>query len=132
MDNNQFKLLIVEDEAVMLNTLSARFRQEKYDVLEANNGAKGLSMALQEHPDLILLDIVMPDMDGLEMLKKLREDGWGKDAKVIILTNVTELDRLADALTSGSYDYLLKTDWELDDIVKKVKAKLALSATVNT
>lgn len=73
------KILIVEDEESLLKTLGEKFTLEGFEVVKAQNGVEGLRVALQEHPDLILLDIVMPVMGGMEMLGKLRQDDWGKN-----------------------------------------------------
>lgn len=115
---------IVEDEVSLLEVLSDKFVKEGFNVLQAKNGDEGLKVALAEHPDIILLDIIMPVMDGMTMLKKLREDSWGKDAKVIILTNLSDNEKTAQALDGGSDDYLVKSDWKIEDVVKKVEEKL--------
>ncbi len=123
------KILIVEDEAILLRALSDRCREEGFDVLEAKDGEDGLSLALEEHPDLILLDILMPKMDGIAMLQNMRQDEWGKHVPVIILTNVTDSATVAkgmDAGIAGTYDYLVKTDWSLADVMKKIRAKLGM------
>ncbi|PIR92396.1 response regulator [Candidatus Falkowbacteria bacterium CG10_big_fil_rev_8_21_14_0_10_44_15] len=119
------KILIVEDEALMLRSLSDKFREEKFTVLEANDGANGLDSALANHPDIILLDIIMPKMDGLTVLEKLRQDEWGKEVPVIILTNLSDSDKVAEAMKNRAYDFLVKADWKLEDIVRKVNEKLA-------
>jgi len=115
------KILIVEDEETLANVISDKLSQEKYRTFIARNGRDGLDAALKEKPDLILLDIIMPVMDGLAMLKELRQDKWGSTAKVIILTNLTEAETTAEAMEHGVHDFLVKTDWKLEDIVKKVK-----------
>lgn len=115
---------IVEDELSLLEVLSDKFIKEGFKVLQAKNGDEGLRVALTEHPDIILLDIIMPVMDGMTMLKKLREDNWGKDAKVVILSNLSDNEKTAEALNSGSNDYLVKSDWKIEDVVKKVEEKL--------
>jgi two-component system OmpR family response regulator len=99
--------------------------REGFDVFEAKNGKEGLEIALAKHPDIILLDIIMPVMDGMTMLTKLREDVWGADAKVFILTNLSDTKKVADAITQGSYDYLVKTDWTLEDIIIRIRERLA-------
>ena len=81
-------------------------------------------MAMQHHPDLILLDIIMPVMDGMTMLKKLRADEWGKKAEVIILTNLGDNEKVAEAMSQGSFDYLVKSDWNIADVAELVKKKL--------
>ena len=81
-------------------------------------------MALDEHPDLILLDLKMPVVDGHEVLKALSEDEWGKTAKISILTASADMDTLSKTLEMGGMDYMVKTDWKLDDIVQKIKTKI--------
>lgn len=117
-------ILIVEDEPALLKALVEKFSQENLSVLEASNGQEGLSKAIEEHPDIILLDIIMPVMDGMTMLKKLREDGWGKTAEVILLTNLSNTEKISSALELGTYDYLVKTDWKIADLVAKVHERL--------
>lgn len=115
---------IVEEDAPLRNVLKDKLIREGFDVLEAKNGKQGLDVALRNHPDLILLDILMPVMNGITMLKKLRKDAWGKNVKVIMLTNLSENEKVADAMMQGSHDYFVKSDWKIDDIVAKIKEKL--------
>jgi DNA-binding response OmpR family regulator len=118
------KILVVEDDLVLQKIISDKLTKENYQVVCANDGEQGLAAALQNHPDLILLDLVMPKMDGLSMLKKLREDIWGKDARVIITTNLADDSKTEEGMKHGVYDYLVKTEWSLDDLILKVKDKV--------
>ncbi len=118
------KILIVEDEKSLREPLSKALKKEGFEVFEAENGEEGLDVAKKEHPNLILTDIVMPKMDGLSMLKELRKDRWGKNVHAIILTVLNEDKKVIDALQEGVYDYLIKSDWEVDNVVNKVKEKL--------
>jgi len=118
------KILIVEDEEPILRALVDKFTREGFETLEARNGEEGLEIALREHPDLILLDIIMPKMDGMTMLHKLREDTWGEQVPVIILTNLSEAEKMKEAMEAGVFDFLVKTNWRLEDVVKKVREKL--------
>ncbi|HSR89169.1 MAG TPA: response regulator [Candidatus Udaeobacter sp.] len=118
------KILIVEDELDLLGVLAQKFDMEKFEVFKAANGQLGLEEALKSHPDLILLDIIMPVMDGVTMLKMLREDSWGKDVPVILLTNLSDESKIAEAMQHGVYDYLVKADWNINDVVAKVKSRL--------
>jgi two-component system alkaline phosphatase synthesis response regulator PhoP len=118
------KILIIDDEAVLLNLLSSKIRQAGFSVIEAHDGDEGLQKALEEHPDLILLDILMPKMDGVTVLKKLRHDPWGEKALVIILSNLNTAEAVEKSLANGAYDYLIKIDYTLDDLVDIVKKKM--------
>lgn len=120
----QRKILIVEDEPALANALAEKFLFGGYSVIQAVNGEEGLQLALEQHPDMILLDIVMPKMDGMTMLKKLREDAWGQQAEVIVLTNLSDNTKLAEAMQLGSYDFLIKTDWQIEHVLEKVKERL--------
>jgi DNA-binding response OmpR family regulator len=122
------KILIVEDEAPLRNAVSDILTFEGFTVFQAKNGQEGLDLALVEHPDLILLDLMMPVMDGLTMLEKLRHDQeYGKGASVILLTNINDPEKVAQATEAGSYDFLVKSDWNIEDVVKKIKTRVGLS-----
>lgn len=119
------KILIIEDEKPLRSALHDKLSREGFSViLEAQNGKDGLEIALREHPDMILLDIVMPVMDGMTMLRELRKDAWGKDVKVIILTNLSDNEKVGEAVSGGAYDYLVKTDWRLEDVISKIRERL--------
>lgn len=131
-DTEKKTILIVEDESALLRALVNKFTKEGFNVLEAKNGKEGMDVALKMHPDLLMLDIMMPNMDGMMMLKKIREDEWGKSVPAIFLTNVSDPEKIGRIIESGGYDlsgvydYIVKTDWKLEDIVKRVKEKLSL------
>lgn len=121
------KILIVEDETPLRNAVSDILTFEGFEVFQAKNGQEGLDSALKEHPDLILLDLMMPVMDGLTMLEKLRQDAdYGKKAAVILLTNINDPEKVAMATEAGSYDFLVKSDWNIEDVVKKIKGRLGI------
>lgn len=122
------KVLIVEDEEDLREALADQLSREGFDVREAHNGEKGLYYALKERPDLILLDIVMPKMDGMTMMRKLREENtWGKEVPIILLTNLSADDRIMRGITKHEPAYyLVKSDWKIEDVVEKVKEKLGI------
>ncbi|MFA5125028.1 MAG: response regulator [Patescibacteria group bacterium] len=120
------KLLVIDDEPIVLKALSSQFDAKEIEVLLAKDGAEGLKLAKKEKPDLILLDLVMPKMDGLEMLAKLRKDKWGKKAEVVILSNLSDSAKVAQAVALGTFEYLVKVDWNVADVATKVKKKLGL------
>lgn len=117
-------ILIVEDEQSLRNAQKLAFKNEGYEVLEAVNGKIGLEMALSRHPDVIVLDIIMPEMDGIGFLKNLREDDWGFDAKVVLFTNGDDAQTLPDSIRMGVHNYLIKSETSLQEIVKIVKGEL--------
>lgn len=120
----QKKILIVEDEALLLDALRDKLTREGFEIKQSKNGQEGLTMAFEQHPDLILLDIMMPEMGGMEMLKELRESQWGKTAKVILLTNVSDFEKVKEGLDLKVTDYLVKSNWDIDALVKKIREKL--------
>jgi CheY-like chemotaxis protein len=122
------KILVVEDEKTVLKALVEKFTGEGFDTLSAENGEDGLSLALEKKPDLILLDLIMPKMTGIQMMRRLRESpGYGEKVPIIILTNLSANDRitLEAAKDEPSY-YLVKADWKINDVVQKVKETLGL------
>jgi len=124
---NKKKILIVEiveDEAALSNALSDKFTHEHFQVLKARNGEEGLSIALSQRPDIILLDIIMPVMDGITMLHRLREDEWGKKAHVVVLTNVSDMSGIARAIDNRAFEYYVKSDTQIENIVESVKRNL--------
>ena len=118
------KILIVEDDKVLLNLMRDQLSAQGYEVLGASNGQDGLDLALKTHPDLILVDVVMPVMSGMEMTERLREDEWGKDVDIVVLTNLVSGKNIAEFLEKGAYDYLMKSDWSMEDLIKIVEKKL--------
>lgn len=119
------KILIAEDEAILRGVLVDMIKQSGFLTLEAGDGQEGLGKALSEHPDLILLNILMPKMDGMTMLKKLREDEWGKSVPVVILTNVEPDDKALEEIVEykASY-YFIKTKISLEKIIDKIRGLL--------
>jgi len=118
------KILIVEDDRSLLKILTEKFANEGYDISEAVNGEEGLEKALSLKPDLILLDILMPVMDGMTMLRELRKHEAGKNIPVMVLTNLSDPQKALEATEVQVFDYLVKSDWKLEDVVDKVQKKL--------
>jgi DNA-binding response OmpR family regulator len=120
--NDQKKLiLVVEDELAQREILNYRLKKEGYDVISVKDGEDGLKIALEKHPDLILLDIIMPKKNGLDMVNELRRDAWGKTAKVIILTNLSTPKDVQKALDEEVYEYLVKSDTKIETVVSKIE-----------
>lgn len=125
MGDTTKKILIVEDEIDMREALVDELTRSGFATLIAKNGKEGLASALRDRPDLILLDIIMPEMDGMAMMKQLRTDAWGKTVPIIILTNASANDKILQGVVADepSY-YLVKSDWNLADVVGRIKEVL--------
>lgn len=118
------KILVVEDEIALATALTENLTQEGFEVLHAKDGLEGIGLALSSKPDLILLDILIPKMDGLAVLNKLRQDPWGKNVPVMVLSNLNQPANVAAAIDDNVSEYLVKVDWKIEDIVKKIREKL--------
>lgn len=114
-------ILIIEDEQDIREAMAEGILQAGFKVSTAENGVVGLEKALNEHPDLILLDIVMPLMNGHQLLEKLRQDQWGKSIPVIMLTSMDDVKNIATAHSSKIEDYVIKAHHSLEEIVQKVR-----------
>ncbi len=120
-ENKYKKILLVEDDESVVSVLKKKSAEENFELIMSENGEDGLKKAETIKPNLILLDIIMPKMDGMEMLKKMRATNWGKNIPVIILTNLSNPFHEEEAKKLNVVDYLIKTDCHLEDIFKKIK-----------
>ena len=119
------RILLVEDEELIGQALVDKLTREGFEVTWAKNGVSGLEQTAALVPDLILLDIIMPKMDGITMLKKLQADELGRKIPILILTNLSDNRKVEEAMTSGAYDYLVKTEWTLEELVAKMREVLS-------
>lgn len=117
-------ILIIEDEKDLAVMLKEVLEEAGFEVLITGDGVEGLRNILEKHPDLVLLDLNLPKMDGLTLLKKIRENEGGKDIPFVILSNISDITSISKAMGEGVYDYLIKSDWKLEDVVSKVKKTL--------
>jgi len=115
------KILFIEDEAALQEAFGEVLKQKKYKVTSALNGGIGLRLAKSEKPDLILLDLVLPEMSGLEVLEKLKKDQETKDIPVIVLTNLERVAEVDKAIELGANTYLVKMQYKLDEIIGKIE-----------
>lgn len=118
------KILIIEDDESLSRMISDRFEEDGFSIIKAFNGEEGLHKAFAEKPDIILLDLILPKMDGITVLKRLREDTWGSTANVIVLSNLFRAEIDGEAINQHVDAYLLKTEWNPEDLVTKVKEVL--------
>lgn len=120
-------ILVIEDEVDLREAMMDALNEEGYQVTGAENGQVGLEVAFREHPDMILLDLMMPVMDGQEMFRKLREDEWGRNANVVILTAMDDVNNIGLAHEAKPLDYFIKAHHSLDDLVKQIRLLLYTS-----
>jgi len=118
---NKTKILVVDDEPNIVQTLQDRLEMNEYIVVTAGNGKDGLNAALKEMPDIILLDVIMPIMDGHEMLEALRRHPDGKDIAVIMLTARSQTKDIARANACGIEDYIVKP-FDLSELLEKIES----------
>lgn len=120
-----YKVAIIEDDQAISQMYRFKFEAEGFEVQTAENGALGLELAEKMQPDIILLDLMMPEMTGDEMLRKLRAAPWGKSVKVIILTNMGEQELPEGLRELGISDLILKADMTPRQVAEVVKKHLA-------
>jgi DNA-binding response OmpR family regulator len=118
-------IAIVEDDQAISQMYRIKFEAEAYKVETAENGILGLELIEKFKPDIVLLDLMMPEMSGDEMLKKLRSTTWGKSVKVIILTNVGEQEVPEDLKQLGVSAFILKADMTPKQVAELVKKHLS-------
>ena len=118
------RVLLVEDDPFIRDIYNVKFSQEGFEVYLAENGTEALKKMEQFVPDVILLDIVMPYMDGMETLKNIRNREEWKKIPVIMLTNISEKEKIEESEGYGVSDYLIKSHFTPSEVVQKVKALL--------
>lgn len=121
MTTDKKTILIIDDDESYRQIFSNALVAEGFLVLDAKNGKEGLLMALDKKPDLILLDLGLPDIDGLDLLDDIRKDEWGKKAKVFVVTNTSNPTKLSEAIQKESFVYLVKSDMSIQELVSKIK-----------
>lgn len=124
--SKETKILLVEDDSFLASVYATKFELEGFTVLHAPDGEAGLKMAEKNLPDIILLDILMPKMDGFEALHRLKMDPKLVNIPVIMLTNLGQKDDVEKCLKEGAVDYLIKAHFVPGEAVKKVKKILNL------
>ncbi|PIZ46058.1 response regulator [candidate division WWE3 bacterium CG_4_9_14_3_um_filter_41_6] len=115
------RILIVEDDFFIRELYERQFTKEGYDVLVADDGAKGLVMASQEKPELILLDIMLPKLNGLDLLRTLKTKDETKSIPVILLTNLGQESVIKEGFELGAESYLIKSAYTPSQIIEEIK-----------
>ncbi len=117
------KILIIDDDRIFSKILRDGLiagGQGKYEVATAFDGEEGFKVAEHEKPNLIMLDMMMPKITGIEFLRKLRGEEWGKDTPVIIETQLSDLEKMSEGVELGVRGYIIKSDYSLDTILRQV------------
>jgi DNA-binding response OmpR family regulator len=117
-------ILVIEDDQFLVNLISKKIVVEGFNVSIALDGKEGLAKAKEEKPDLILLDLLLPGMEGFEVLEKVKEDPEIFATPVIIFSNLDQRDQIERAMKLGAKDYLIKAQFTPDEIIEKVKKAL--------
>jgi DNA-binding response OmpR family regulator len=119
------KILVVDDEDALRRALSDSLKAEgDFEVSEAPDGEAALEIIRKDQPDLVLLDISMPKMDGISVARRMSEGNMLGKTKIIFLTNATDINQIATAVEAGSSDYLIKADWDMKDIIARIREKI--------
>jgi len=118
-------VLIVEDDEVLLRALYLKFENLGYTISSATDGDTAVKVAQRILPDIILLDLILPKMDGFEVLRILKSDDNTKKIPILVLSNLGADADMQKAKALGALDYLVKSDWHIDEVVEKVKHKLS-------
>lgn len=125
MANERTKILLVEDDSFLVEMYTTKFELEGFDIITAEDGARGLDLAQKEQPDIILLDILMPKMDGFEVLDELKKNPKTTKIPVVLLTNLGQKDDVKKGFEKGAVGYLIKAHFMPSEVVDKIKAILA-------
>jgi len=124
MPENIKKVLIVEDDKFLAKMLGRMLESHQYETILASNGKEGLVKASADQPNLILLDIMLPDIDGFDLLETIKNNEKTKKIPVIIISNLGQPEDIQQGRSLGAKDYLVKSDLSLDEVVKKVRKYL--------
>jgi len=114
-------ILIVDDSLFQRKTITSMLEKEGHDVIQAEGGLEGIELAIEKKPDLILLDIRLPDIDGYEVYRRIRETDWGKKAKVVVLTASESIDNISKNIDLPKEFILFKPEWAASDLMEKIE-----------
>lgn len=118
------RILVIEDDKFLRELISQKLSQEGYDVIEAIDGEEGIKKVREENPELVLLDLILPGIDGFEVLGQMRESQPPVNIPVIILSNLGQKEDVERGLKLGAIDYLIKAHFTPGEIVEKIKTIL--------
>ncbi len=125
MSTIKTKVAIIEDDIAIVQMYRTKFETEGYDVATAPDGVTGLELIESFEPDIVLLDLMMPNMNGLDMLSRLRSQPNGRSAKVVVLTNMGDTETATKVFKMAADDYIVKAEMTPKQVAERVKALLA-------
>lgn len=128
MAERKYKILLVEDDSFLAGMYDTKLKLEGFDVVIAEDGSKGLEIAQGQKPDIILLDIILPKMDGFTVLKHLSENAELKNIPVILMTNLGQKEDVEKGMSLGARDYLVKAHFMPSEVVAKIRQYLGAPA----
>jgi DNA-binding response OmpR family regulator len=123
--SNKVKVAIIEDDMAIVQMYRTKFENEGYEVATAPDGITGLELIGTEKPDIVLLDLMMPNMNGLDMLQRLRNQPGGREAKVVVLTNMGDTETATKVYKMAADDYIVKAEMTPKQVSERIKALLA-------
>ncbi|MDD2806902.1 MAG: response regulator [Patescibacteria group bacterium] len=124
MDNTLVKILLVEDDTTLMDMYSLKLKEEKFELMVASDGLMALEQVRNEKPQIILLDIMMPKMDGFAVLAELKNDATTKDIPVIMLSNLGQKIDIEKGKELGAVDYIVKASMTPTQVIEKIKSYL--------
>ena len=122
------KILLIEDDKFLRELIIQKLGKEGFDVSEASEGETGLLKMKEERPDLVLLDLILPGIDGFEVLSRMKKDTELKSVSVVILSNLGQKDDVQKGMDLGADDYLVKAHFTPGEIVEKIRAALKMES----
>ena len=118
------KILVIEDSPYLAESLSDMLSIKGFEPILAPTGRDGVTMAIEQQPDLILLDIRLPDIDGYEVYRRIRENDWGAKAKILVLTASESIDNISKNIDLPKTDVLFKPEWSVVDLLARIEKQL--------
>lgn len=121
-------LLVAEDDQFYANLYRTKLEKEGFSVVVASNGTETLELLKKHRPNLVILDLIMPETDGFEILKKLKKETWAKNVPVIVLSNLGQEEDINRAKELGAYKYVIKSNVSIHQMVESVEEALETAA----
>jgi len=126
-EDKKIKVLIIEDDTYISDMYKIKFESENFETIIASDGIEGIKLLKKETPDIILLDIVMPQVDGFSVLKMIKKDKNLEKVPVILLTNLSQKENIERGFELGANGYIIKAHFTPSEVVKKIKETLKIS-----